>query len=348
MWNITLPIAEIQVSVFALFVIGFCAGVLGGFFGVGGAWIVTPALNIFGFPMSYAIGTDLAHIFGKSIIATQKHSKMGNVDIRLGLFAIAGSVIGMEIGAQTIMWLTKIGLAGEIVRWLYIILLFSLAVFMFYDYITATKSNKKISNEETPKVVPKIPGKTLAQKIQELNLPPFVSCPTSGIKKISIWIITLIFLVLGFLSGFLGVGGGFITVPALIYLLSVPTVVAVGTSLFTVLFKGGYGCFTYAMKGRVEILAALIMLCGAAIGAQIGVTAVKYIRGYGIRLLFAIMTFFAAISVLLKQATLTTLASYTVIIAASCMSLIIIGGLIKGIKKEKKLIKEKIFTPNPN
>ncbi len=81
-------------------------GVLGGFFGVGGAWVVTPALNAFGFPMAYAIGTDLAHMFGKSIVATAKHRKMGNVDMKLGFYSIVGSVIGVEIGARNVMWLS--------------------------------------------------------------------------------------------------------------------------------------------------------------------------------------------------------------------------------------------------
>lgn len=339
MWNITLPIAEIEFSVVVLLIIGFCVGVLGGFFGVGGAWIVTPALNIFGFPMSYAIGTDLAHIFGKSIIATKKHSKMGNVDAKMGFTAIAGSVVGVEAGAQVVMWLTSIGMAGNIVRWVYIVLLFTLAIFMFFDYISTTVVLKK---KDEPKVAPKIPGKTIAQKIKNLNLPPFVSCPVSGIQKISIWVIIGIFFLVGFLSGFLGVGGGFITLPALIYLLGVPTAIAVGTSLFTVLFIGGYGCFTYAVKGRVEIVAALIMLCGAAIGAQIGVTAVKYIHGYGIRLLFAIMIFFAGLSVILKQFNLTQPAAYTVMIAASSMCLIIMGGLIKGVMKEKPKVSSNV------
>ena len=107
-----------QFNALILIAIGFSVGVLGGFFGVGGAWVVTPALNIFGFPMAYAIGTDLAHIFGKSIVATAKHRKMGNVDMKLGLISIVGSVVGVEIGAQNVMWLTKLGMAGPVVRYI--------------------------------------------------------------------------------------------------------------------------------------------------------------------------------------------------------------------------------------
>ena len=138
-FNVYLPIAEMQFNALILVAIGFSVGVLGGFFGVGGAWVVTPALNIFGFPMAYAIGTDLAHIFGKSIVATAKHRKMGNVDMKLGLMSIVGSVIGVEIGAQNVMWLTRLGIAGPVVRYLYMVLLFGLGIYMLYDYLTKDK-----------------------------------------------------------------------------------------------------------------------------------------------------------------------------------------------------------------
>ena len=139
MFNIYLPIAAREFNALILIAIGFAVGVLGGFFGVGGAWVVTPALNIFGFPMAYAIGTDLAHIFGKSIVATAKHRKMGNVDMKLGIVSILGSVVGVELGARLVMYLTKKGFAGPVVRYTYIFLLFGLGIYMLYDYMTKDK-----------------------------------------------------------------------------------------------------------------------------------------------------------------------------------------------------------------
>jgi uncharacterized membrane protein YfcA len=144
-----------------------------------------------------------------------------------------------------------------------------------------------------------------------------------------------VFFVTGFLSGFLGVGGGFIRMPALIYLIGCPTAIAVGTDLFSVLFAGAYGCWTYGVKGAVDIVAAIYMLIGASIGAQIGVTAVKYIRGYGIRLLFAIMIILAGLSVALKQFNMTTAAAWVVMCAALGMCLVIMIRLWIGFKKEK-------------
>jgi uncharacterized membrane protein YfcA len=329
-FDIYLPIAGLHFNVLILIAIGFAVGVLGGFFGVGGAWVVTPALNIFGFPMAYAIGTDLAHIFGKSIVATAKHRKMGNVDMKLGLLSIVGSVIGVEIGARNVMWLTKVGLAGPVVRYVYMFLLFGLGIYMLYDY--ATKDKRAAA--QAAKVAAAARAGISREPKKGWNLPPMIHFPASGIT-ISFWTVTGVFLFTGWLSGFLGVGGGFIRMPALIYLIGCPTAVAVGTDLFSVVFTGAYGCFTYGVKARVEIIAAILMLIGASVGAQIGVTAVKYIRGYGIRLLFAIMIILAGASVALKQFNFTHIAGVVVMGAALGMCLVIMIKLWNGFKKEQ-------------
>jgi uncharacterized protein len=330
MFDIYLPIAGLHFNVLVLVAIGFSVGVLGGFFGVGGAWVVTPALNAFGFPMAYAIGTDLAHVFGKSIVATAKHRKMGNVDIKLGLISIVGSVIGVEIGARNVMWLTKLGIAGPVVRYVYMALLFGLGIYMLYDY--ATKDKRAAA--QAAKVAAAARAGLNPPVKKAWNLPPMIHFPASGIT-ISFWTVTFVFLFTGWLSGFLGVGGGFIRMPALIYIIGCPTAIAVGTDLFSVLFSGAYGCLTYGVKGRVEIIAAVLMLCGAAVGAQIGVTAVKYIRGYGIRLLFAIMVLLAGTSVAFKQLNYTVAAQWMVLCAALGMCLVIMIKLYQGFKKEQ-------------
>jgi uncharacterized membrane protein YfcA len=325
--DIYLPIAGIHFNILILLAIGFSVGVLGGFFGVGGAWVVTPALNIFGFNMAYAIGTDLAHIFGKSIVATMKHGKMGNIDKKLGLISIVGSVIGVEIGARNVMWLTSRGLAGPVVRYAYMVLLFGLGIYMFYDYFT---KDKRLAKREALKLQngPATPAK------KKWQIPPMITFPVSGVT-VSLWVVIGVFFFTGWLSGFLGVGGGFIRMPALIYLIGCPTAIAIGTDLFSVIFTGAYGCFAYAVRGRVEIVAAVVMLCGAAVGAQIGVTAVKYIHGYGIRLLFAIMIVLAGTSVALKQARMTVAASYCVLGAALAMCAVIIVLMARGFGKER-------------
>jgi hypothetical protein len=330
MFDIYLPIAGMQFNALILIAIGFSVGVLGGFFGVGGAWVVTPALNAFGFPMAYAIGTDLAHIFGKSIVATAKHRKMGNVDMKLGLLSIVGSVIGVEIGAQNVMWLTAKGLAGPVVRYTYMALLFGLGIYMLYDFLT---KDKRAAAQAAKAAAAARAGVAPPAK-KSWNIPPMIHFPASGIT-ISFWTVTFVFLFTGWLSGFLGVGGGFIRMPALIYLIGCPTAIAVGTDLFSVLFSGAFGCFTYGVKARVEIIAAILMLIGASIGAQIGVTAVKYIRGYGIRLLFAIMVILAGISVALKQFQYNIASQWMVMCAALGMCAVIMVKLWGGFKKEQ-------------
>ncbi len=345
-FNIYLPVAGIEFNIFLLLIIGFCVGILGGFFGVGGGWIVTPALNIFGFHMAFAIGTDLSNIFGQTIGAVKKHQQMGNIDWKLGLISIITSVIGLEIGSEVIIALEKSGDVGIVVRWCYMFLLFSLGCYMLYDYFVIHPGMMKRIEEENDRA----PGTNsrrerskISEKLHQLNIPPMISFPASDIDSVSIWVIFLIFLFTGFLSGFMGVGGGFIIMPALVYLIGLPTAIAVGTSLITVLFSGAYGCFTYALKGRVELIAAVVMLFGAAIGAQIGSTAVRYIKGYGIRLLFAIMIIFAAFSVateqfykITKHPLFQTIAGIFLIGTAVTMSSVIISKVMIETRKNKK------------
>ena len=344
-FNIYLPVAGIEFNILLLLAIGFCVGVLGGFFGVGGGWIVTPALNIFGFHMAYAIGTDLANIFGQSIGATKKHHKMGNIDWKLGFISILASIIGLEIGSQVVLFLEKAGDIGSIVRWCYLFLMFGLSSIMFYDYYSQNPKRKKdnsYSTEENQNSKLKKRKTNLAEKLHKINLPPMISLPASGIKSVSLWIVIFVFLFTGFLSGFLGVGGGFIRMPALVYLIGVPTTIAVGTDLMSVLFAGAYGCFTYSLKGRVEFIAAFIMLIGASIGAQIGATAIKYIKGYGIRLLFAIMITLAGCSIALEQIykitnvqIFSSIAGIVLMGTAVSMASLIIIRLVIESKKEK-------------
>ncbi|MEJ2617697.1 MAG: sulfite exporter TauE/SafE family protein [Ignavibacteriaceae bacterium] len=167
-FNIYLPVAGIEFNVLLLIVIGFCVGILGGFFGVGGGWIVTPALNIFGFHMAFAIGTDLSNIFGQSIGAVKKHQKMGNIDWKLGLISIITSIIGLEIGSEVIIALEKAGDVGIIVRWCYMLLLSSLGIYMLYDFfIVHPKQLKQIEDD-----LKKNPGKKVKKversKISEI------------------------------------------------------------------------------------------------------------------------------------------------------------------------------------
>ena len=291
--EIYLPIAGVEIAAWKLILLGFTVGVIGGFFGIGGAFMVTPALNVFGFPMAYAIGTDMAHILGKSIISTVKHKKLGNVDMKLGLVMVMFTGVGIEAGARTIMWLERIGRVGPVVRIVYMILLFGVGMFMLYEYYKLTRGSQRHEVRDAGM-------SRLAKAMQRISLPPMIHLNTSGIV-ISLWVIAFVAVFTGFIAGFLGVGGGFIRMPALLYIIGCPTTVAVGTDLFEVMASGAYGAFTYALKARVEIVAALVMLLGAAAGAQFGALATKYVRGLTIRLYFAITMLLSGVSVIFKH-----------------------------------------------
>ena len=333
-FTVYLPIAGIQFNVLLLLLIGTTVGVCGGFFGVGGAWIVTPALNIFGFPMPYAIGTDLAHMGGKSIVSTIRHSKFGNVDMRLAVSMIIGTTIGMELGAKLVMYLERVGLAESVIRKIYVVFLLLIGSYVLYDYIKHTVRQKTQSGGPTAPHT----GETIAQKLHRINIPPMINFKSSGVRC-SMWLPVLVGFATGIVASVLGVGGGFIRMPALIYLIGCPTLVAVGTDLFEVMITGAYGAFTYGVKGRVDLLAAIWMLLGAAVGAQLGTVAVKYVRGYFIRLLFAVTIFLACASVLLKQLQMQTLSSILILTAGIAISLVIIGLLVRGILRERAALR---------
>ncbi|MEJ2661943.1 MAG: sulfite exporter TauE/SafE family protein [Desulfobacteraceae bacterium] len=135
-----MPIAGVNIFWPGLVLIGYSVGVIGGFFGMGGAWMVTPGLNILGFPMAFAIGTDIAHIAGKSMISTIRHSKFGNVDYKLGVVMLIGTMAGIECGAQIVMWLERLGQVGKVVRWVYVVFLLLIALMVFSDYFKARQN----------------------------------------------------------------------------------------------------------------------------------------------------------------------------------------------------------------
>jgi uncharacterized membrane protein YfcA len=326
-FSIYLPIAGMHFNLLLLLFIGFTVGVCGGFFGIGGAWIVTPALNIFGFPMPYAIGTDMAHMGGKSIVSTIRHGKFGNVDLRLGVSMIIGTTTGTELGARLVMALERAGLAESVIRKAYIFFLAFIGCYVLYDYIRHVRKSKTSASVSASTAR----EQTIASRLQRIKIPPMIHYPASGITC-SMWLPVLVGFVTGIVASVLGVGGGFIRMPALIYLIGCPTVVAVGTDLFEVMITGAYGGFTYAIKGRVELLAAIWML---AVGAQLGTVAVKYVRGYSIRLLFAVTIFVACTSIVLKQLQLQLASSIAILAAAIVISGVIISWLVKGIVGER-------------
>jgi uncharacterized protein len=323
-----MPISGVEILWPGLVLIGFSVGVIGGFFGMGGAWMVTPGLNILGFPMAFAIGTDIAHMAGKSMISTMRHSKFGNVDYKLGLIMVIGTVVGLECGAQVVMWLERIGKVEQVVRYAYVVVLALIALTVFVDYAKAAKKKKAgITDRHGTE------GVTWYKTLHNIKIPPMMHFHAADIYC-SMWLPIFVSFVTGVLAGFLGIGGGLIRMPSLVYLVGCPTHIAVGTDLFEVMISGLYGTFTFGAKGRIELLAMFVMLTGAAVGAQIGTVATKYAKGYGIRVAFGLAVIACMISVILKQIKWDASATVVILGAVGSICIYICGIMFKGAAAE--------------
>ena len=298
------PISGTDISPVYLVIIGFLIGILGGFFGVGGSFIAGPALRAVGMHWNYAVGTDLAHIVGKSVVAAKRHRALGNVDLRLGFIMALGTIGGAECGAQLIQLLKRQGNVDFVVSIISIGIYFSISTFMVWESWKTMRLQKKRNprgkekskSKSGEKDVSSFDGVTKA--IQEMPLWPMISLPTSGVKSISLWVIILVSFIGGLFSGFLGGGAGYIRMPMMVYVLGIPTHLAVGTDLFEIIISASYGTFSHAVKGNVDILVALVMNTGAAIGAQIGAILTQYFAGPKIRLLFVPLPLIGAAIVL--------------------------------------------------
>ena len=290
------PIAGVTINPLFLAGVGFLVGLLGGFFGVGGGFLAGPMMFLSGVPMNYVVGTDLAHMTGKSIVAARRHRALGHVDIKLGLLMVIGTVPGIELGARIIEALEDAGTVDNVVGVIYVVILVAIGSFTAFESLRAIR----LLRTERMDAREALAFSGVTRRMHALRLPPLISLPNSGIEAISLWAILGVSFLTGLLAGLLGVGGGFIRMPMLIYLIGVPTHVAVGTDLFEVVISAGYGTVTHALKGNVDILMALVMQTGAAVGAQIGAVSTRFFAGPRIRLLFSVLPFVGALLTILK------------------------------------------------
>jgi len=290
------PISDITVNPVYLAGIGFVVGILAGFFGVGGGFLTGPMLLIFGMPGHMVPGTDLAYMTGKSIVATRRHRALGHVDIKLGLIMVGGTVIGVELGAQIIEALKRRGGVDQALGLAYIVTLLSVSAFVAWESFRAIR----MTGAETIEVKEAVGFQGFTKRVQRITLPPMISLADSGVESISFWAVFGVGMATGILAGFLGVGGGFIRMPALVYIIGVPTHIAVGTDLFEIVISSGYGALTHGIKGNVDILVALVMHTGAAVGAQIGAVSTRYVGGPKIRLAFSVLPVIGAALVIFR------------------------------------------------
>ncbi len=274
-------IAGIQAPVFLLVLTGMTVGMVGGFIGVGGGYMVTPALIVFGFPGYMASGIDVMHIAGKSVVATVRHRQLGNIDWVLGLAMVGGTMMGVEMGVRLLNYTKALGLSGIALLTGSVGIMIGL---FLYTQIETHRAQKKI-NELTKE------GKTVGRELRVSKLPilfqsialkPIVRCHTARLV-VSMWVIVIVGICTGVLAGFFGVGGGFIRVPALVYVVGATTHIAVGTDLLEIVVSGGYGALRQFMSGNVDMIAVFFMIIGAMFGAQFGSIATSFVRGPAIR-----------------------------------------------------------------
>lgn len=267
-----------ELLLIALFIgFGLIIGILFGFFGMGGSFLVTPALLVFGYSAKVAVGSGLAFVFGTSVIAALRHRDLGQVDYKLALLFIVGMTTGIKVGEQVVLWLEATGIADVVVGTAYVLLLATVGLFTLRD---ARGGGGESS---------------LPDRFDALQIPPMVSI--SGGVEISIWLTLGIALFVGILSGFLGVGGGFLLMPAMVYVLGVPAVVAVGTDVLQITISGGFGAFSYAQNGAVELAVVAPLLAGSALGARIGAAATNLTDEDDIKEYFAAMLLAGSVAV---------------------------------------------------
>lgn len=285
---------------------GFVIGAMGGFFGMGGGFLMVPMLNaVFGIPYNVAVGSDLGQMSGMSTAATVRHMRFGNIDFKLGVLMIGGTATGVELGARVLEILKHAGtmmIVGRKVETMTLVMsLVYAALLVFLGQAMIRESLQTIRRSSgRVALTADVPTSPVVLKLRTFKMWPMVSLPASGIEAISLWIILGIGFVTGFLSGMLGVGGGFIRMPALVYILGCPTVVAVGSDLFEIVFSSAYGVMTHAFKGNVHLVLVLALLIGTTVGAQLGASYTRKAGGPWVRFGFGCLAFIGVIGVFAK------------------------------------------------
>ncbi|MBN8186883.1 MAG: sulfite exporter TauE/SafE family protein [Salipiger thiooxidans] len=256
--QIYLPIAEVSVNIFLLFGLGGLVGILSGMFGVGGGFLITPLLFFMGIPPAVAVATGANQIVASSVSGVLAHLKRRTVDLRMGTVLLCGGLVGAALGVWIFNLLKQLGQVDLLVRLCYVVFLGIIGGLMFIESLNALRRSKKGA----------VPKRRHHGWVH--GLPFKMRFRTSGLY-ISAIPPLLVGLSVGVLSAIMGVGGGFIMVPAMIYLLGMPTKVVVGTSLFQIIFVTAFTTMAHAITSQtVDVLLALVLLIGGVIGAQFG------------------------------------------------------------------------------
>jgi len=277
--HIYLPIAEMSVNIFLLLGMGVGIGLLSGIFGVGGGFLMTPLLIFIGIPPAVAVGTEANQIVASSVSGVLAHWRRGNVDMKMGIVLLLGGLLGSTFGVWLFSALRSLGQIDLVIRLSYVIFLGIIGLLMLVEsaramrrQTAATATRRKLHQHNF------LHGLPLKMRFRRSKL------------YISALLPLLVGCFVGVLASVMGVGGGFVIVPAMIYLLGMPTAVVVGTSLFQIIFVTANATFLQAyINQTVDVVLALLLLSGAVIGAQVGTKLGALLRGEQLRGLLALL-----------------------------------------------------------
>jgi len=285
--GVYLPIAEMSVNALVLLAMGAAVGFLSGLFGVGGGFLITPLLIFYNVPPAIAVATGANQVIASSFSGSLVHFKRGTLDFKLGFMLLAGGLVGSTIGVYVFALLRSVGQLDLFISLLYVALLGTVGGLMLVESINALRA----ARDGAAAASLKKPGHhnwihRLPLKMRFRASKLFVSViPVLGLGA-----------VIGFLASIMGVGGGFIMVPALIYLLKVPTNVVVGTSLFHITFTAAFTTIFHATANHtVDIVLALLLMIGGVVGAQYGAKAGQKLLGEQLRALLALLVLAVAL-----------------------------------------------------
>ncbi|MET3601369.1 sulfite exporter TauE/SafE family protein [Martelella mangrovi] len=278
--SIYLPIAELSVNIFVILGMGAAVGFLSGMFGVGGGFLITPLLIFYQIPPVVAVATGASQVVASSVSGTLTHFRRGTLDMKLGTVLLTGGLVGATIGVWLFSLLRDLGQLDLVISILYVVLLSSIGGLMLAESIRAIRrsaSQKAVSLRK--------PGQH-----NWIHRLPF----KMRFKKSKLYLSVIpVFLLggsIGVLTSSLGIGGGFIMVPAMIYLLRIPTNIVVGTSLFQIIFVSAYTTVVQAVTNyAVDIVLATILMMSSVIGAQYGVRVGQKLKGEQLRALLALL-----------------------------------------------------------
>ncbi len=279
-FHLYLPIAGNSVNTLLILGLGGAVGLLSGIFGVGGGFLMTPLLIMFGIPPTVAAASDSNQIVGASTSGTVAHFRLGNVDFKMGLLLLIGGVVGGTAGVQIIKVLRQLGNADFLINLTYVLMLGIIGSYMFAESLQSMRK----AQIETPSH--RVKKESLYGRMSKI-LPWQMEFPRSGVRLSALMPLVLGTLV-GILAAIMGVGGGFIMVPVMVYLLRMPMHVVVGTSLFQILFTCINVTIMQAWRNHtVDFILALLLLIGSSIGAQVGAKLGKKLRGDQLKILLA-------------------------------------------------------------